>query len=472
MSIEALTLKPQIFLDPKLSLDKTLGESREIRLLVNDPKNNQKVITTLESDLRSCRSFDISVAFVTLSGIEALKTTLDILRKHGIKGRLLTTDYLTFSEPAALKFLENLENLEVRMYRCHGAGFHTKGYLFSSDKNYRIIIGSSNLTQNALTTNCEWNVHIVSEKSDPFLVEVQSEFSKYWDQAFPLSEVIAAYEDEYQERLRTRLVQPIALQQQRELKPNVMQKEVIKSCLKLYHQGEKRALLISATGTGKTYAAAFVAKSILSEINKRKPKLLFVVHREQIANKALGSFKEVLGEQLRFGKYSGGARDRDAQCMFATVQTMYKEESLKQFSPEHFDLIVFDEVHHAGAQMYQQILQYFKPAFCLGMTASPERTDGYNIFELFDHNIAYEIRLQTAMEQDLLCPFHYFGITDIVIEAEDAPGEYYIEDVDSNSHDHLPCSLRGINALASDLRVDYILEKAVGVRYKLNAIGR
>lgn len=472
MSLEVQSSEYQQFSAVQNLLEKAPGASREIRLLVNDPKNNQKVITTLENDLRSCKTFDISVAFVTYSGIEALKTTLDILRNHGIKGRLLTTDYLSFSQPAALKFLDSLENLEVRMYRCHGAGFHTKGYIFSSDKNYRIIIGSSNLTQNALTTNCEWNVHIVSEERDPFLSEVQSEFSKYWNEALPLAEVIDEYEAEYKEKLKDlRALSRPATVRHEKLKPNAMQEKFIESCLKLFHAGQKRALLISATGTGKTYAAAFAAKAILSEIKDHAPKLLFVVHREQIATKAMESFQKVLGDQdFSFGKYSGGNRQQNAQCIFATVQTMHKEANLAEFQPDHFDLIVLDEVHHAGAQMYQDILNYYKPSFCLGMTASPERTDGYNIFELFDHNIAYEIRLQTAMEQDLLCPFHYFGVTDIVIEKEDAPGEYYIEDVDSSTHRQDPCPFKGINALASDLRVNYILEKAEYYKYSGNRV--
>ena len=175
---------------------------------------------------------------------------------------------------------------------------------------------------------------------------------------------------------------------------------------KLQREGAKRALLISATGTGKTYASAFA----LRENNPKK--VLFLVHREQIAKQAINSYKKVFGNTKTFGLLSGNSKEYEADYLFSTMQMMAKQETLARFKKDEFDTIIIDEVHRAGADSYQRIIQYFQPHFWLGMTASPDRTDDFDIYNLFDHNIAYEIRLQQALEENLLCSFHYFGITD------------------------------------------------------------
>ena len=172
---------------------------------------------------------------------------------------------------------------------------------------------------------------------------------------------------------------------------------------------------------------------------------MFLVHREQIAKQAKKAYKNVFGNTKSYGLISGSNKDFDKDLLFATVQTMSKDESLKQFEPEDFDVIVMDEVHRAGAKSHQKIMEYFKPKLFLGMTASPERTDGFDIFSLFDHNIAYEIRLNQALEEDLLCPFHYFGISEIEIN-----GEVFDDET----------GLRNFNRLVSDDRVNHIIEQA------------
>ncbi len=441
----------------------------QIHLLTNDKEKNLKVITDIENELRHCDSFDISVAFVTLAGIEALKDTFETLRERHIRGRLLTTDYLTFSEPVALKFLDSLPNLEVRMYRCAKEGFHTKGYIFSKDDDdlCHIIIGSSNLTTAALTSNREWNVKLVSKKQGSFAKNVQAEFNEYWDKAVSLSTVIKQYEQDYQ---RAKQLKKLIAQQSQimsgakalALTPNEMQQTFVNSCLKLFKCGQKRGLLISATGTGKTYAAAFAAREL------KLKSILFIVHREQIARKSKQSFEAVLGNNTyQYGLLAGNNKDFNASCLFCTVQSICKDETLKRFGRDQFEFIIIDEVHHAGADSYQKILNYFTPRFCLGMTATPERTDGFNIFELFNYNIAYEIRLQTAMEQDLLCPFHYFGITDIIYKDDDVEIK---EPIGSKMQKLTPQALKGINALASNERIDYIIEKAQFYGYSGNRV--
>ena len=174
--------------------------------------------------------------------------------------------------------------------------------------------------------------------------------------------------------------------------------------------------MISATGTGKTYASAFAARELEFK------KVLFLVHRNQIAKQALKSYRKVFDGRVSMGMVTGKYQDYDADFVFATVQTLSKEDSLSRYEKEHWDLIVVDEAHHSSADSYRKIMDYFTPKLWLGMTATPDKRDdnleGRNIYEIFNHQIAYEIRLQNAMEEDLLCPFHYFGITDLEVIAD------------------------------------------------------
>src|SRR5699024_11475689 len=161
---------------------------------------------------------------------------------------------------------------------------------------------------------------------------------------------------------------------------------------------------VSATGTGKTYLSAF-------DVRRYRPKrMLFIVHREQILLQARAEFKRVRGGiPTDYGLLSGSSKDLDSKYLFTTIQTLSREDVLHSFNPDDFEYILIDEVHKAGAPSYLKVIEYFEPKFLLGMTATPERTDDFNIYELFDYNIAYEIRLQEALEEDMLCPFHYFG---------------------------------------------------------------
>jgi len=197
------------------------------------------------------------------------------------------------------------------------------------------------------------------------------------------------------------------------LVPNKMQVEALKEIEDVRSLGAKKALIISATGTGKTYLSAF-------DVQKFHPKkFLFIVHREQIAKAALNSYRKVLGKDIKMAVLGGGKTDvKDADYIFAMIQTLTNDDILHSFKRDEFDYIVMDEVHRAGAPSYQKVFNYFTPKFILGMSATPERTDGFNIFEMFDYNIAYEIRLQDAMREDLICPFHYYGVTDIDVNGE------------------------------------------------------
>ncbi len=411
----------------------------------NNYKEGRKVLSSIEDELLTCEEFSISVAFITMSGITPLLQTLKELEKRRILGRILTTDYLNFSEPRALRKLAELKNISLKMYSTSEAqeGFHTKGYIFKNEEIYRIIVGSSNMTLNALTKNREWNTKIVSTEQGEYAIELVDEFNQLWNSEFAqdYQTFIDRYTVNYniikKQREIAKKAEVPSLEEYR-LQPNSMQVAFVANLQKLRAEGERRALLISATGTGKTYASAFA----LREDNPKKA--LFLVHREQIAKQAIESYKKVFGKTKTFGLLSGNSKDYEVEYLFSTMQMMAKTETLARFRKDEFQTIIVDEAHRIGANSYQNIMDYFEPQFWLGMTASPERTDGYDVYQAFEHNIAYEIRLQQALEENLLCPFHYFGITDLQIEGETIDEE---------------TGLRDFNRLASDDRVDYVIEQ-------------
>lgn len=420
-------------------LDKNISSNVLYRpqFISNDYKNGRKVLSAIEDELLHCDSFLISVAFITMGGITPLLQTLRTLEDKGIKGKILTTDYLAFSDPKALDKLATFSNIELKMYLVPDSknGFHTKGYIFQSNEIYKILIGSSNMTNTALTTNREWNTKIVSTKSGEFVSEMLDEFEELWNHpnTYSYNEFIGAYRVHYEEYKKVKQKEEIKLPS-KQLIPNSMQQAFISSLRNIRNSNESKALLISATGTGKTYASAFA----LQDQNPKKA--LFLVHREQIAKQALQSYRNVFGDTKTFGLLSGNSKDINVDYLFATMQTMSKKEVYSSFDPNTFDTIIIDEAHRIGAKSYQEIMEYFKPKFWLGMSASPERTDDFDVYAAFDHNIAYEIRLQQALEENLLCPFHYFGITDFL--------------TDGNETD-----FTDFNYLTSNQRVDYIIKQ-------------
>lgn len=382
------------------------------KLIVNDYSKGSKVLTEIISELNKCTEFLISVAFITSSGITPLLETFKQLEKKGIKGKILTTDYLNFSEPKALKKLLEFSNIELKIY--NKENFHTKGYIFKYNDHYKLIVGSSNLTQSALTKNKEWNLKISSLERGSLTEGVINEFYYLWNDADELTlDWIETYEDIYRQQIKYTKKSTVPSLSQYKLKPNKMQVSAIQGLNKIRENGADKALLISATGTGKTYLSAFELR------NYNPNRALFIVHREQIAKQALNSFKNVFGDTRSMGILSGSKKDIDKDFIFCTIQTLSKPEVFTSFKRNEFDYIIIDEVHKAGAESYQRIVDYFSPKFLLGMTATPERNDDFDIFKMFNYNIAYEIRLQQALEEDLLCPFHYFGISDIKVNGVD-----------------------------------------------------
>lgn len=376
--------------------------------IINRPEKKQFFLPTLQEEFAECVDFTLSVAFITQSGLDSIKAQLMDLHLRGIKGRILTSTYLGFNNPDVFLSLLKIPNVEVRI--SDKEGFHSKGYLFNHKDHQSFIIGSSNLTMSALKINYEWNVKLTSLDHGELISEIKEHLEEEWENAEPLTEKwISSFKINYKALVTPQtlnLTKSIA-ESSDYITPNTMQKAALNGLTDLRNRGEQKGLIISATGTGKTYLAAF-------DVGAFKPeKMLFVVHREQILNKAMETFKKILGgDDADYGILSGSSKEVDAKYLFATIQTISKEKFQQQIGAEAFDYILIDEVHKAGAESYTRTIDFFKPKFLLGMTATPERTDGFNIFELFDYNIAYEIRLQEALKEDLLCPFHYFGVTD------------------------------------------------------------
>ena len=431
-------------------LDHTINSNLAYRpeFISNNYKLGKKVLVSIEEELQRCEEFFISVAFITKSGITPLLQTLKDLEQRNIPGKILTTNYLMFSEPEALEKLAGLKNIELKMFvtGAETGGFHTKGYIFREEEIYRIIIGSSNMTLSAITRNKEWNTKIVSTEQGELTQAVLQEFDELWQDEHSLAfeDFIDSYRQEYlnEKIIRKQKQQAVSEQvvelENYRLKPNKMQVAFVKNVMEMRAQHIDRALLLSSTGTGKSLASAFM----LREMGTRRA--LFIVHREQIAKQTLKSYKRVFGSSRTYGLLSGNSRVFGSDFLFATMQMLSKEDILSHYSPEDFDVIILDECHHVGAESYQKIMRYFKPKFWLGMTASPD-TNQYDIYSIFDHHIAYEIRLQQALEEDLLCPFHYFGITDLEIN-----GEVF----DDNA------GVKNFSNLISDARVDYVIDKA------------
>ena len=418
----------------------------------NNHKEGKKVLSFIEDELLTCDQFQISVAFITMSGIAPLLQTLKELERRGISGEILTTNYLNFSEPRALERLNSLSNITLKMYDVEvaGEGFHTKGYIFKKEEIYRIMIGSSNITSAALTSNREWNTKVVSTEQGELAQCIVAEFRELWNSnyALPFDVFYEKYKEKYQIIKHQREIakqETVTSMETYRLQPNAMQIGFITNLRKIMEAGEERALLISATGTGKTYASAFAMRELGFQ------RVLFLVHRGQLAKQTKKSYKRIFGESVSMGLVGAGYDEYEKDYVFATVQTLNRNEHLKKYRPDEFDCIILDEAHHSAANTYQKVMNYFRPRLWLGMTATPDKRDdeieGKNIYEIFNYQIAYEIRLQQAMEEKFLCPFHYFGISDISLLDEKKIKSKKITEKD-------------FNLLISDERVKHIIEQA------------
>ncbi len=397
-------------------LDKNVHSPREFQPALVLNSANDSMLRALRYELKHASSFTFSVAFVSTAAIALLKQ--DLIDFAGV-GRIITSDYLGFNSPQAFSELLNLARLGVDVRMHLDPAFHAKGYVFHRPQGVTAILGSANLTAGAITRNHEWNLRVSASQDSDLAAQFTNLLDDGIDQSRPLTQ---EWIDDYATRFtppattnrhpaRHRAHPNIPSVQElpnAEIVPNSMQTEALAAIARVREAGERRALIVSATGTGKTILSALDVRAVGPK------RMLFVAHREQILDRAIQEFRRVLGDDgNRFGKLAGSTRQSDRQYVFATVQTLSQQHVLDQFDPNAFDYVLIDEVHRAGAASFDRVLDHFRPEFLLGMTATPERPDGVNIFELFDYNVPYEIRLKSALELNMLSPFHYYGVADV-----------------------------------------------------------
>lgn len=369
----------------------------------------------LLNSLKRADSVDIVVSFLMESGVRMLLGELDNALKRGAKIRILTGNYLGITQPSALYLIKHKlgEQVDLRFYNEKNRSFHPKSYMFHYKDYSTIYIGSSNISKSALTSGIEWNYRF-SSKTDSHnyekfyktfldLFEHHSvvidddelkRYSKNWHRP-AVSKDLDRYDLQDNETTNN-----IAL-----FEPRGAQIEALCALENTRAEGAGRALVHAATGVGKTYLAAFDSKDY--------ERVLFVAHREEILKQAAQSFKNVRNSD-DYGFFDGESKCTDKSVIFASVGTLGRSEYLKNkyFAPDYFNYIVIDEFHHAVNDQYQRIVNYFKPQFLLGLTATPERMDGRNIYEICDYNVPYEISLKEAINKGMLVPFHYYGIFD------------------------------------------------------------
>jgi superfamily II DNA or RNA helicase/HKD family nuclease len=357
--------------------------------------------------LRECDSFTFSVSFIKKAGLVLLEKEIESALKRGAAGRILTSTYQNFTDIESLKTFLNWSSIYSN-FKCHldhkslnDVGFHTKGYIFKINSKYKVIIGSTNITRFALEKNFEWNT--LNDLDNLEINDIIEQFENLWSTTFVLNdEIINNYSKLLEYGVFRWDMDSGKLISVKAHPANYMQLKALNELKRLRSIGVNKALIVAATGSGKTYLAA------LDSFNFQPNKLLFIVHRDTILDNAMKTFSSLFQETKKFGLLNMSKKDFDADFIFSSNTSMSK--NLDRFDPYHFDYIIIDEVHHATAGTYQKIVEHFKPKFLLGLTATPERMDQKSVFEIFDYNVPYELRMREAMLNDLIVPFKYYGI--------------------------------------------------------------
>ena len=409
-------------------------------LIINEKAKFRNFFVYLKQELLNCKKFYFIVSFIRYSGIQLLISTLDELEKQGIQGEIITSVYLNITDSKALRKLLSYKNIKVKIYNNSSESFHTKAYLFEKEKYHSVVIGSSNISQSALYSAEEWNVKLTDSSFFNIYGKSLNQFEKLWHSNEAI-ELTQDFIDEYEKYKKSVNAQntfdyrKTKIEQENEFVPNSMQKRVLQKLKETRINGNKKGLVISATGTGKTYLAAMDikqffeiksnAKNKLFEINDKKSKtsnikFLFIAHREELLENAINVFSKILKiDKNEFGRIYGGLKEIDKNIIFASIQSL--RNCYNEFKPSFFDYVIVDEFHHSMSDSYLKTLSYFNPKFLLGLTATPKRMDGKDILSLCDYNVVDEIGIKEALEEDLIVPFHYFGVNDYTINYDNIP---------------------------------------------------
>ena len=398
-----------------------------------------KFIDKLKQNIDTCRAFYFSVSFIKKPGLRLLAPNIEAAISRGARGKLITSTYQNFTDVDSLQFFHDLQVRYPHQFECrldrecfhdfngNTVGFHSKGYLFEFENHTELMVGSSNITVYALLKNVEWDVSVIGDDTNETYAAAKAEFDTLWEHTLPLSQDLI---NEYKTRLyysieRWDMDYDIA---NSEIKPNYMQRRALKELNRVRAIGASRALITASAGSGKTFLAAFDA------LNFNPRRLLYIVHEGSILMKSYETFSHVFGSDRSYGVFNGEYKEQYADFVFSTNVTM--ANSLELFEPHAWDYIIIDECHHATAETYRKIINYFEPQFLLGITATPERMDGEDVFSLFDQNVPYELRLRDAIINGLVVPFKYYGIRDELIEYGIAQtrGHKFVEQFSDMAH--------------------------------------
>jgi superfamily II DNA or RNA helicase len=441
----------------------------ESSLFTGSPSDPQ-LVHELEREMRSADSVDVLVSFIKWSGLRLLMAAFEELTRRGGRVRVITTSYMGASDPEAIERLARLPNTSIRVsFDVERTRLHAKAYHFFRKTGYSTAyIGSANMSHAAITSGLEWNLKITAQDLPHILEKFVAEFETYWhshefssfdpDQPEVLRDAI------HHARTRTTLT-PFFF----DIRPHPFQERILDALQaeRLTHN-HWRNLVVAATGTGKTVIAAFDFRRFFEE-NQRNARLLFVAHRREILEQAAGTFRNVLripdfGELL-VGPHTASRLDH----LFCSVEMLQNRRIWEQVGPEFYDFVIVDEVHHGPAASYRPIFEKFKPQVLLGLTATPERMDGESVAADFGHRFAAEIRLPEALEEKLLCPFHYFGVADPVSLANDRfwrNGKYDVAELDNVYTGTHVLALQRLDAIeAALLRYEPDLNRVRGIGF-------
>ncbi|MDD3845086.1 MAG: DUF3427 domain-containing protein [Syntrophorhabdaceae bacterium] len=407
----------------------------ESSLFTGSPREPQ-LVHELEREMRSADRVDILVSFIKWSGLRLLMAAFEELRGRNVPVRLITTSYMGASDASAIEWLAQRPNIRVKVsYDTERTRLHAKAYHYQRDSGFSTAyIGSANMSNAAMTSGLEWNLKVTAQDMPHILEKFSAEFETYWN-----SPEFVVFDPETPQVLRdairyARNPQKSMVATFFDLRPHPFQERILDLLtVERRIHGCWRNLVIAATGTGKTVVAAFDFKRFFEE-NHRQARLLFVAHRKEILEQALGTFRNVLriGDfgELLVGPYEASRNDH----LFCSVDMLSSRQLWRQTGPSFYDFIVVDEVHHGPSDSYRPIFDHFKPGILLGLTATPERMDGKSVAADFENRFAAEIRLPEALEEKLLCPFHYFGVADPVALNADRfwkGGKYDIQELEN-----------------------------------------
>nr|WP_239550905.1 DEAD/DEAH box helicase family protein [Halanaerobacter jeridensis] len=410
----------------------------------------ENLYSQFKKEIPQAQEIKIIVAFLKESGV---KLIVDELKKQALKGadiKIIAGKYLNITEPSALYLLKDKlgEMVDLRFYDQDAVSFHPKAYFLKKEKEKVLFIGSSNISSSALTDGVEWNYRMAEETDGVSYGRFEQEFDRIFAEETTVidQQQLRKYASQWSKPSVQMVEEDAATDDKPE--PRGAQIEALHELRLAREEGIEKGLVIAATGVGKTYLAAFDSIDF--------DKVLFVAHREEILRQTKETYKSIAPD-LEVSFFTGDEKDTSGDLVLASVQTLRKEEYLGagELGPEEFDYIVVDEFHHAGADSYLKVLEYFQPEFLLGLTATPYRMDNRDIYELCNDNVIYELNLKNAINRDLLVPFKYHGVYDVEVDYDEVDysnGSYNIKDLEKklSTHKRANLILKNYHHLAGD----------------------